>query len=84
MRLVTRNLTFIRSNKDLAVSRNNNLYFQSNHKKLLTVNKERLNEILSNLTGGPEDKNVNNLIPQLWEPFDFFSKKQNQNLWNGK
>ncbi|MBO1255137.1 hypothetical protein J3L16_05475 [Alteromonas sp. 5E99-2] len=84
VRLVTRNLTFIRSSKDLVISRDANLFFQSNHKKLLTINKERLNEILSNLTGGPEDRNVNNLIPKLWEPFDYFSEKQNQNLWNGK
>ena len=80
-RAVTRNLTFTKAGRDVTVKRQYNLYFQTNHKKIQRVDKARLNQILAELTGGPENKTADDMVPQFWEPSDFFSVKDHQNLW---
>lgn len=81
LRAVTRNLRYISSGRDVVVKKTENLYFSSNHKKIQRIDKERLNEILKQLSGGKQ-LSADDMIPQFWEPYDFFLEKKHQNLWN--
>ena len=80
-RAVTRKLSFVRGGQDIVVSRGENLYFQSNHKKISSTSAKRIEEIMSKLSGdfSPEDAKM--LVPRYWEPHDYFADRQHQNLW---
>jgi len=80
-RAVTRHLSFIRSGKDLVVKKHQNLYFQSNHKKLNHTSEARLKEIRSQLSSQMNNEEETT-IPRFWEPSDYFADKKHQNLWN--
>lgn len=81
-RIATRNLQYISSGQEEVVSRSRNLYFPANHKKLMRIGKERLAEIMKELSSNFHPEDMDQLIPSYWEPSDYFSYKKNQNLWN--
>ncbi|MFC3094953.1 hypothetical protein DRW07_17420 [Alteromonas sediminis] len=81
-RAVTRHLSFIRSGKDLIVKKHQNLYFQSNHKKLIHTSEARLKEIRAQLSSQLSIEEDETTIPRFWEPSDYFADKKHQNLWN--
>ena len=80
-KVVTRNQKYISSGSQEVVSKNRNLYFSANKKKLMRVGKKRLQEIMSQLSGNFTPDAVEQLVPGFWEPYDFFSFKKHQNLW---
>lgn len=81
-RPVTRNLAYISSGSDEVIKKSSNLFFPANRKKLMRIGRERLIEIMSQLSGSFSPEAVDDLIPAFWEPADYFSVKKNQNLWN--
>ena len=82
-RIVTRNLTFISSGDDATVPASQNLYYPANRKKLEKVSPERLKEILSQLWSNFEQRQEEiELVPQCWQPHEYFSYAKHQNLWN--
>ncbi|MCV2883353.1 hypothetical protein OE749_01410 [Aestuariibacter sp. AA17] len=83
-RLVTRNLEYIAFGNDARISVERNLYFPNTRKKLQRVSPERLKEILSKLYHDFEQRGAAELIPRCWQPYDYFSFRNNQNLWNRK
>ncbi|QJR82213.1 hypothetical protein CA267_016370 [Alteromonas pelagimontana] len=81
-RIVSRNLTYISSGTAEIISKSRNLFFPANRQKLMRVGKDRLIEIMSQLSNNFNSEDIDNLVPPLWEPNEFFSNKRNQNLWN--
>lgn len=80
-KVVTRNLTYISSGSTEVVPKSRNLYFPANRKKLMRIGKERLMEIMSGLSSDFTPDALDDLVPSYWEPFDFFSFKNHQNIW---
>jgi hypothetical protein len=83
-RIVTRNLTYVSYGNNLLVSEKNNLFFPATQKKMQKVDEQRLREIIVKLYHDFEQRGANDLIPKCWQPYDYFSFKKNQNLWNKK
>lgn len=81
-RIATRKLTFIGYGHNIAVKKKNNLYFPHMAKKLASLSKERLNEIFELLSSNYQERQQLDLLPRCWHANDFFSIKDNQNLWN--
>lgn len=81
-RIVTRSLSFISSGCDEPISKEVNLYYKANHKKLIKMDKAKLQEILTQLSGDFAQENMENLIPMFWEPSAYFTERKHQNLWN--
>jgi hypothetical protein len=81
-RLTTRKLIFISYGQNLIIEKNSNLYFTQTAKKLATLTKERLNEILELLSSNFHERKKLDLLPRCWYAYEFFSIKINQNLWN--
>jgi len=81
-KVVTRNQTYISGGQQEVVDKSRNLYFPANRKKLMRVGEARLKEIMSQLSSNLTADALNELIPSFWEPYDFFSFKRHQNLWN--
>ncbi len=81
-RMVTRKLTFIGFGHDIIIKKNCNLYFAQTAKKLATLSKERLNEILDLLSSNAEERKELDLLPRCWHAKEYFSLKANQKLWN--
>lgn len=83
-RLVTRNLAFFSSGNNAQLSVESNLYFPNVQKRLQKISKERLREILSKLSHDFELRCEMDLVPKCWQPYDYFTFRNNQNLWNRK
>lgn len=81
-RMTTRKLTFIGYGQNIIIKNNSNLYFTQTAKKLATLSKERLNEILELLSSNSQERKQLDLLPRCWYGNEFFSIKANQNLWN--
>lgn len=81
-RITTRKLTFIGYGQNIAIKNSNNLYFTQTAKKLATLSKDRLNEILELLSSNSQERKNLDLLPRCWHANEFFSIKTNQNLWN--
>ena len=81
-RMATRNLAFVGFGQDIEVKRSNNLYFPEMAKKMTSLSKERLNEILKLLSSNAKERQQLDLLPRCWHGNDFFSVKVNQKLWN--
>jgi hypothetical protein len=81
-RTTTRKLTFISHGQNTAVQNDKNLYFTKTAKKLATLSKDRLNEILELLSSNSQERKELDLLPRCWHANEFFSIKVNQNLWN--
>ena len=80
-KVVTRNQKYISSGAQEIIPKGRNLYFPANRKKLMRMGKDRLSEIMSQLSGNFTPDAIDDLVPGLWEPFNFFSFKKHQNLW---
>lgn len=83
-RSATRNLTFMSHGADITVNVDANLYFPEVVKKLSSMSKERLNEILELLSSNYLERKKLDLLPRCWQTQEFFSIKKNQNIWNKK
>jgi hypothetical protein len=81
-RMATRKLSFISFGQNIAVKQSCNLYFTSVAKKVATISKERLNEILSLLASDFKERQGLDILPRCWQAEEFFSIKKNQKLWN--
>ncbi|WP_019029560.1 hypothetical protein [Colwellia piezophila] len=81
-RMTTRKLTFIGYGQNTVIAINSNLYFTNTAKKLATLSKDRLNEILELLSSNSKERKKLDLLPRCWYGNEFFSVKANQNLWN--
>ena len=81
-RMATRKLTFIGYGQNAVIKNNSNLYFTQTAKKLATLSKDRLNEILELLSSNSQERKELDLLPRCWHANEFFSLKAHQNLWN--
>lgn len=81
-RIATRKLTFIGYGHNIEVKKQNNLYFPNMAKKLASLSKERLNEILELLSSNYQERQQLDLLPRCWHAGEFFSVKAYQKLWN--
>jgi hypothetical protein len=81
-RMTTRKLTFIGFGHDTIIKQGSNLYFPNTAKKLATLSKDRLNEILELLSSNSSERKELDLLPRCWHAKEFFSVKTNQKLWN--
>lgn len=81
-RIATRQLTYIGFGQNIIIKKTSNLYFTQTAKKLTTLSKERLNEILDLLSSDSQERKKLDLLPRCWHAKEFFSVKSNQNLWN--
>lgn len=80
-KIVTRNQKYITGGTQEIIPKGRNLYFPANRKKLMRVGKERLSEIMRQLSSNFTSDALDDLVPSFWEPYDFFSFKKHQNLW---
>ena len=81
-KIVTRNQKYITGGQQEVIVKSQNLYFPANRKRLMRVGKERLTEIMSQLSSNFTPDAIDDLIPSFWEPYDFFGYKKHQNLWS--
>ncbi|XOV80672.1 MAG: hypothetical protein ACFHVJ_06920 [Aestuariibacter sp.] len=81
-RVATRGLQFSTFSLNHAIGKQNNLYYANTRRKLERVSKDRLEEILRELSSNFEERKDMELIPKCWHPQDFFSSSKKQNLWN--
>jgi len=81
-RIATRKLAFISHGHNIEVLKKHNLYFPQMAKKLTTLSKERLNEILELLSSNYQERQQLDLLPRCWHANEFFSAKAHQKLWN--
>lgn len=81
-RIATRKLTFIGYGHNIEVKKESNLYFPHMAKKVASLSKERLNEILELLSSNYEERQELDLLPRCWHANEFFSVKANQKLWD--
>lgn len=81
-RTATRNLAFMGHGQDIIVTDKVNLYNTETAQQFASVSKERLNEILVLLSSNYQERKELDLLPRCWHPGDYFSMKNNQNLWN--
>jgi len=81
-RIATRYLTFIGYGHNITIKKSNNLYFPQVAKKVATLSKERLNEILELLASNYHERQQLDLLPRCWHANEYFSVKTNQKLWN--
>ena len=81
-RMTTRKLTFIGYGQNSVIKNSSNLYFTQTAKKLASLSKDRLNEILELLSSNSQERKQLDLLPRCWHANEFFSIKVNQNLWN--
>jgi hypothetical protein len=81
-RIATRRLTFIGYGHNIEVKKTSNLYFPHMAKKMASLTKERLNEILELLASNYKERQELDLLPRCWHANEFFSIRTNQKLWN--
>ncbi|MFD2165514.1 hypothetical protein ACFSJY_04485 [Thalassotalea euphylliae] len=81
-RIATRQLTFISYGSDIRIHKSENLYFPESAKRLASISRARLEEILEKLVSNYQERIELDLIPRCWHPREFFSIKENQKLWN--
>lgn len=81
-RVATRSLAFISRGQDICIEKTSNLFFPQTAKKLSTMSKERLNEILELLSSNYQERQNLDVIPRCWHAKEYFSIGKNQNLWN--
>lgn len=81
-RIATRKLAFISYGHNVEVKKKNNLYFPHMAKKVASLSKDRLNEILELLSSNYQERQELDLLPRCWHANEFFSIKANQKLWN--
>jgi hypothetical protein len=81
-RKVTRNMAYITSGDSETIVKTVNLHFPLARKKLSKIDRVRLIQILEKLKHNFDPKEVPELIPAFWEPYEYFFLKKRQNLWS--
>jgi hypothetical protein len=81
-RMTTRKLAFIGFGHDITIKKSMNLYFTQTAKKLASLSKERLNEILELLSSNANERKKLDLLPRCWHAKEYFSIKSHQKIWN--
>ncbi|MEP1552254.1 hypothetical protein [Paraglaciecola sp.] len=80
-KVVTRNLTYITSGATTSIKKDCNLHFNKARNKLSKIDSARLKTIMQALSHSFKVDDMESLIPSLWEPYEYFSDRKNQNLW---
>lgn len=83
-RKVTRNLAYIISGDVETIKKTVNLHYPVARKKLNKIEKGRLIQILEQLRHNFDPKDVQEMVPTHWEPYDYFFMRKRQNLWTRK
>ncbi|MBU2892795.1 hypothetical protein KO495_05595 [Colwellia sp. D2M02] len=81
-RMTTRKLAFIGFGHDIIITKTMNLYFTQTAKKLASLSKERLNEILELLSSNAHERKKLDILPRCWHAKEYFSIKSHQKIWN--
>uniref|UniRef100_A0A486XTA9 Uncharacterized protein n=1 Tax=Rheinheimera sp. BAL341 TaxID=1708203 RepID=A0A486XTA9_9GAMM len=81
-RVVSRNLQYRRGGHNVRISVDHNLYFKPARERLAVVPKQRLQEILAQLSADWQPGQIRRYIPRCWHPEQFFEQAEHQNLWN--
>ncbi|WP_415186585.1 hypothetical protein [Rheinheimera aquimaris] len=81
-RIVSRNLQYRRGGHNCQVSVDHNLYFKPARNRLAVIPPQRLQEILTQLSADWEPGQIRRYMPRCWQPQQFFSQSEHQNLWN--
>jgi len=81
-RIATRKLSFIGYGHNVEVKKESNLYFPHMAKKIASLSKERLNEILELLSSNYQERQELDIMPRCWHANEFFSVRAHQKLWN--
>lgn len=81
-RVVSRNLQYRRSGHNIRISIAHNLYFKPARQRLATIPKQRLQDILTQLSADWQPGQIRSFIPRCWHPEHFFQQPEHQNLWN--
>jgi hypothetical protein len=81
-RKVSRHLRYVSPAGVDVIEQEYNLHFDPSRKKLSKLDKNRLLEVMHKLVHKFDPADAANLIPAYWEPYEYFTQKINQNLWN--
>lgn len=81
-RVVSRNLQYRRGGHNCQISIAHNLYFKPARERLATIPKQRLQDILTQLSADWQPGQIRSFIPRCWHPEQFFQQAEHQNLWN--
>ena len=81
-RIVSRNLQYRRGGHNCKVSMAHNLYFKPARDRLAIIPEQRLQDILTRLSADWEPGQLRRFLPRCWQPQQFFSQSEHQNLWN--
>lgn len=81
-RVVSRNQQYRNTGYNISLSAELNLYFNPARNRLKTLPEERLKELLNMLYQDGEAKYLSKLLPKCWQPDNFFSVPEHQNLWH--
>ncbi|MDX5405988.1 MAG: hypothetical protein LPK11_02945 [Chromatiaceae bacterium] len=81
-RVVSRNLQYRRGGQNIRISIAHNLYFKPARQRLATIPKQRLQDILTQLSADWQPGQIRSFIPRCWHPEQFFQQAEHQNLWN--
>lgn len=81
-RVVSRNQQYRNTGYNINLSTDLNLYFKPARDRLKTLPEKRLRELLNVLYQDGEALYAKRLLPHCWQPDNFFSVAENQNLWH--
>lgn len=81
-RVVSRNQQYRNTGYNISLSPELNLYFKPARDHLKTLPEQRLKELLNMLYQDGEEKYLSKLVPKCWQPDNFFSVPEHQNLWH--
>lgn len=80
-RVVSRNQQYRNTGYNINLSIELNLYFKPARERLEMLPEKRLRELLHMLYQDGEAQYLLKLLPRCWQPDQFFSVPENQNLW---
>lgn len=81
-RVVSRNQQYRNTGYNINLSTDLNLYFKPARDRLKTLPEKRLRELLNVLYQDGDAQYARKLLPHCWQPDNFFSLAENQNLWH--
>lgn len=81
-RVVSRNQQYRNTGYNINLSTELNLYFKPARERLEMLPEKRLRELLHLLYQDGEAQYLLKLLPRCWQPDQFFSVPENQNLWH--
>jgi len=80
-KVVSRQQQFCSPTTEVRIPAERNLYFDKSKQKLMTMDRERMAEIMSLLRKNFTMDDVDNHIPAYWEAHEFYADKKNQIIW---